>query len=84
MWKQVVDNLKRPGGWMKNLDKDSLKDSTVPQTLCIFRAKMQKRLLKASELMRFYETVGCKVTVSNTVYKTMIKSFLDQWKGLTN
>eukprot|EP00957_Ditylum_brightwellii_P178092 13565240-Ditylum_brightwellii.AAC.1 len=45
---------------------------------------MQKRLLEASELMRFYETVGRKVMVANTVYKTIIKSFLDQWKGLTD
>eukprot|EP00957_Ditylum_brightwellii_P136579 10415215-Ditylum_brightwellii.AAC.1 len=31
-WKQVAENLKRPGGWMKNLEKDTKKTSTVPQT----------------------------------------------------
>eukprot|EP00957_Ditylum_brightwellii_P054417 4122856-Ditylum_brightwellii.AAC.1 len=45
-------------------------------------AKTPKRLLDNFELMRYYETVGCRVTVSNTVYKTTIKSFTDQWAGL--
>eukprot|EP00957_Ditylum_brightwellii_P024030 1811893-Ditylum_brightwellii.AAC.1 len=45
---------------------------------------MQKKNTKASELKRFYKTVGIEVMVSNTVYKIVIKSFLDQWKGLTN
>eukprot|EP00957_Ditylum_brightwellii_P055201 4184507-Ditylum_brightwellii.AAC.1 len=26
--------------------------------------------------------VGCHVTVSNSVYKTLIKTFTDQWAGL--
>eukprot|EP00957_Ditylum_brightwellii_P060795 4615636-Ditylum_brightwellii.AAC.1 len=51
-WKQVTENLKHPGGWMKNLDKDTNKNSTPPQTLYTFRAKLQKRLLEASKLMR--------------------------------
>eukprot|EP00957_Ditylum_brightwellii_P027538 2081874-Ditylum_brightwellii.AAC.1 len=43
---------------------------------------MQKRLLEASRLMRYYDMVGHRVIVSNTVYKTMIKSFINQWKEL--
>eukprot|EP00957_Ditylum_brightwellii_P097279 7408816-Ditylum_brightwellii.AAC.1 len=33
-WKQVVENLKRLGGWMKNPDKvqDNNNPSTIPQT----------------------------------------------------
>eukprot|EP00957_Ditylum_brightwellii_P157815 12012033-Ditylum_brightwellii.AAC.1 len=42
----------------------------------------QKRLLEASELTRYYEMVGCRLTVSNALYKTIIKSFIDQWAGL--
>eukprot|EP00957_Ditylum_brightwellii_P080797 6145964-Ditylum_brightwellii.AAC.1 len=42
---------------MKNPDKGTDKNSKVPQTPYTFRAKMQKRLLEASNLMRFYETV---------------------------
>eukprot|EP00957_Ditylum_brightwellii_P136224 10389150-Ditylum_brightwellii.AAC.2 len=32
--------------------------------------------------MRYYKTVGCRVTVLNTVYETVIKSFTNQWAGL--
>eukprot|EP00957_Ditylum_brightwellii_P143879 10963725-Ditylum_brightwellii.AAC.1 len=54
IWKQVTENLKRPGGQMKNPDKNPDNDNppTVPQTLYLFRARTQKRLLKASELTR--------------------------------
>eukprot|EP00957_Ditylum_brightwellii_P007553 571442-Ditylum_brightwellii.AAC.1 len=52
IWKQVAENLKRMGGWMKNLDKkkDINNLSMVPQTLYLFGARIQKRLLEASEL----------------------------------
>eukprot|EP00957_Ditylum_brightwellii_P119960 9155009-Ditylum_brightwellii.AAC.1 len=52
IWKQVVDNLKHLGGWMKNPDKekDSNNPPTVLQTPYLFRARTQKRLLEASEL----------------------------------
>eukprot|EP00957_Ditylum_brightwellii_P074318 5646765-Ditylum_brightwellii.AAC.1 len=32
--------------------------------------------------MRHYKTVGCHVAVLNTLYKTVIKSFTNQWAGL--
>eukprot|EP00957_Ditylum_brightwellii_P017630 1328303-Ditylum_brightwellii.AAC.1 len=32
--------------------------------------------------MKYYKTVGCRVMVSITVNKTMIKSFTNQWEGL--
>eukprot|EP00957_Ditylum_brightwellii_P127094 9689307-Ditylum_brightwellii.AAC.1 len=83
IWKQVAENPKHPGGWMKNLDKGTnMNHAMVPQTLYLFEARRQKRLLEASKLMRYYKTVGCCVTVSNTVYKTIIKSFTDQWAKL--
>eukprot|EP00957_Ditylum_brightwellii_P194606 14823702-Ditylum_brightwellii.AAC.1 len=43
---------------------------------------MQKRLLEASELTRYYIMIGRRLTVSNTVYLTVIRSFTDQWAGL--
>eukprot|EP00957_Ditylum_brightwellii_P138576 10562471-Ditylum_brightwellii.AAC.1 len=85
MWKQVADNLKHPGGWMKNPDKDAEKNhATVPQTPYLFGVKAQKRLLEVSKLVRYCKTVGCHVTISNTVYKTVIKSFTNQWAGLND
>eukprot|EP00957_Ditylum_brightwellii_P046038 3493071-Ditylum_brightwellii.AAC.1 len=84
IWKQVAENLKRPGGWMKNLDKkkDNNNPAMVPQTTYLVRARMQKRLLEASELTKYYETVGCHLIVSNTIYETVIKSFTNQWACL--
>eukprot|EP00957_Ditylum_brightwellii_P119044 9080113-Ditylum_brightwellii.AAC.1 len=32
--------------------------------------------------MRYYTTIGCKLTVSNTVYARVIRSFTQQWAGL--
>eukprot|EP00957_Ditylum_brightwellii_P147060 11197190-Ditylum_brightwellii.AAC.1 len=73
-WKQVVENLKRMGGRMKNLDKEPgyNNPSTIAQTPYPFGVRTQMRLFKASELMRYYTTIGHKLTVSNTVYTTVI------------
>eukprot|EP00957_Ditylum_brightwellii_P127101 9690415-Ditylum_brightwellii.AAC.1 len=51
-WKQVAENLKCPGGWMKNLDKEKGNDnpSTIPQTPYPFGVRTQKRLQEALEL----------------------------------
>eukprot|EP00957_Ditylum_brightwellii_P170996 13017245-Ditylum_brightwellii.AAC.1 len=51
-WKQVTENLKCPGGQMRNLGKvpGDNNPSTIPQTLYPFRVRMQKRLQEASEL----------------------------------
>eukprot|EP00957_Ditylum_brightwellii_P018043 1359820-Ditylum_brightwellii.AAC.1 len=51
MWMQVSENLKCPGGWMKNLEKNAKKTPKVPQTPYLFGAKIQKRLLEAFKLM---------------------------------
>eukprot|EP00957_Ditylum_brightwellii_P111172 8476870-Ditylum_brightwellii.AAC.1 len=68
---------------MKNLNKEANQShGTVSQTPYLFGARSQKRLLEASKLMRYYKTVGCHVTVSNTIYETVIKSFTNQWAGL--
>eukprot|EP00957_Ditylum_brightwellii_P094381 7186381-Ditylum_brightwellii.AAC.1 len=42
-WKQVAENLKRQGGWMKNLDKEHGNDnpSTIAQTPYPFRVRTQ-------------------------------------------
>eukprot|EP00957_Ditylum_brightwellii_P058949 4470655-Ditylum_brightwellii.AAC.1 len=54
----------------------------VAQTPYPFRVRTQKRLLDASELMRYYTTIGRRLTVLNTVYTTVIRSFTQQWAGL--
>eukprot|EP00957_Ditylum_brightwellii_P131125 10001325-Ditylum_brightwellii.AAC.1 len=52
-WKQVMENLKRLGGRMKNPDKEhgNNNPSMIPQTPYFFGVRTQKRLQEASELM---------------------------------
>eukprot|EP00957_Ditylum_brightwellii_P084431 6420733-Ditylum_brightwellii.AAC.1 len=79
-----MDNLKRPGGWMRNPDKVPGNDnpSKIPKSLYPFGGRTQKRRQEASELTRYYITVGRRLTVLNTVYATVIRSFTQQWTGL--
>eukprot|EP00957_Ditylum_brightwellii_P181118 13796941-Ditylum_brightwellii.AAC.1 len=65
---EVAENLKRPGGWMKNPDKEpgDGNPSTIAQTLYPFGVRTQKSLLEASELVTYYTTIGRRLTVSNT------------------
>eukprot|EP00957_Ditylum_brightwellii_P010311 779745-Ditylum_brightwellii.AAC.1 len=69
---------------MKNPDKVQGNDnpSTIPQTPYPFEMRTQKRLQEALELIRYYITVGCRLTVMNTAYGTVIRSFTDQWAVL--
>eukprot|EP00957_Ditylum_brightwellii_P030994 2348779-Ditylum_brightwellii.AAC.1 len=85
IWKQIAEKLKRLGGKMKNADKDAnMNHATVAWTPYLCRTRTQRRLLEASKLMRYYDMVGHRVTISNTVYKTVIKSFTNQWTRLNN
>eukprot|EP00957_Ditylum_brightwellii_P175658 13374660-Ditylum_brightwellii.AAC.1 len=43
---------------------------------------MQKRLQEASELTRYYITIVRHLTVANTVYAMVIRSFTNQWADL--
>ena len=40
------------------------------------------RLIAACDLMRYYETVGRSLSVSNVRWSSVIRSFKDQWKAL--
>eukprot|EP00957_Ditylum_brightwellii_P017416 1311895-Ditylum_brightwellii.AAC.1 len=83
IWKEVAENLKRLGGWMKNPDREADQShAMVPQTLYLFGTITQMRLLEASNLTRYYKMVGRCVTALNIVYETVIKSFTNQWVGL--
>eukprot|EP00957_Ditylum_brightwellii_P041703 3158287-Ditylum_brightwellii.AAC.1 len=84
LWKQVADNLQCLSGQMKNLDKGANKRSTVPRNPFVFGANMQKRLLEASELARYYKLVDQVIMVSGVEYNPVIRSFMSQWRGLTD
>eukprot|EP00957_Ditylum_brightwellii_P125763 9587007-Ditylum_brightwellii.AAC.1 len=77
--KKVAENLKCPH---PDKEPDNDNPSTIVQTPHSFRVRTQKRFLETLELMRYYTTIGCHLTVSNTVYATVIRSFTQQWVGL--
>eukprot|EP00957_Ditylum_brightwellii_P144664 11021056-Ditylum_brightwellii.AAC.1 len=54
----------------------------IPQTPYPFGVRTQKRLQEVLELTRYYITIGRRLTVANTTYAMVIRSFTDQWADL--
>jgi hypothetical protein len=64
---QVADNLRRPGGGGAPL---------------VFGAKSQQRLLAATNLVRYYDTVGRPSTAGNLQWERIMRNFKEQYKAL--
>ena len=79
---QLADNLRRPGGRVPNPDPGAAIGETIPTPAFVFGAKSQKRLGIACELVRYYNTVGCDLTVASMCWNNVIKNFEIQWKAL--
>jgi hypothetical protein len=79
---QVADNLRRPGGRIPNLDPNAARGATIATPPFVFGAKSQKRLLAASEIVKYYNTVGRAITSANIMWDPIIRNFSDQWKAL--
>jgi hypothetical protein len=56
--------------------------ATIPTPSFVFGAKSQKRLITASTLLRYYDTVGRNTTVANLQWTPVMKNFEIQWKAL--
>jgi hypothetical protein len=56
--------------------------ATIPTSSFVFGAKSQKRLITASTLLRYYDTVGRNTTVANLQWTPVMKNFEIQWKAL--
>ena len=79
---QVADNLRRPGGRIPDRTAGAARGATIPTPPFVFGAKSQKRLLAASDIVRYYETTGRPLTPNNLQWNTVIKNFAEQWKAL--
>ena len=55
---QLASNLRRPGGRIPDPNPTAARGATIPTPPFVFGMKSQKRLLVASDLVRFYDTVG--------------------------
>ena len=81
---QVADNLRRPGGRIPDPNPQAAEGATIPTPPFVFGAKSQKRLLVASNLMKFYETVGRPLTGANVRWNNVMRNFGEQWKAITD
>ena len=80
--KQVADSMRNPGGRIPHPDAAAPEGSTVPRPPFIFGAKSQKRMLEASEIVRYYSTIGRPLTSTIIKYEPTIQNFTQQWKAL--
>jgi len=78
----ISQNLRRPGGRIPDPDPNAAAGATIPTPPFILGAKSQMRLIAACDLMRYYETVGRSLSVTNIKWNPVIRNFQDQWKAL--
>ena len=64
---QVANNLRRPAG------------GVGPFT---FGAKSHKRLLAATKLVKYYDTVGRTLTAANILWANVGRNFESQWQAI--
>jgi hypothetical protein len=95
-WLVLSQNLKKPTGRAPNPDHvpaaagaDAAAIAaanaiapTIPQPPFVFGAKTQKRLLVASEIVRFYKTIGRGLTAGGMMWHPVLKNFDLQMKSL--
>jgi hypothetical protein len=79
---QLADNLRRPGGRVPDPNPGAAPGATIPTPSFVFGAKSQKRLLVATDLVKYYQTTGRDLTAPNIRWDPVIKNFEDQWKAL--
>ena len=79
---QLADNLRRPSGLVLDPNPGAPPGSTIPTPPFVFGAKSQKRIAVACDLVKYYTTVGCDLTVANLQWSTVMKNFEIQWTAL--
>ena len=82
--KDVANNIRNPGGRIPHPDPNAQANATISTPLFVFGAKLQKRMLEACELVRFYEKIERHITAKNLPYLPVIRNFTLQWKALVD
>ena len=81
-WKQVADNFRKSGGMIPDPAAGAAPGAMIPAPPIVFGAKSQKRLNVASDLVRYYDTVGREPTAGNMQWLQVMRNFEIQWKAL--
>ena len=79
---QLADNLRRPGGRVPDPTPNAAEGATIPTPAFVFGAKSQKRLLVATDLIKYYNMTGREISASNIRWNHVMKNFEIQWKAL--
>ena len=79
---QVAENLRKPGGRVADPNPGAAPGATIPTPAFVFGAKSQRRLLVATDLVKYYETTGRDLTAANIQWNTVMHNFAIQWKAL--
>jgi hypothetical protein len=79
---QLADNLRRPGGRVPDPNPNAAPGTTIPTPAFVFGAKSQKRLLVATDLIKYFTATGRGYTAANLQWTHVKKNFETQWKAL--
>lgn len=79
---QVAVNLRRPASRVPDPAPNAAAGATIPTPPFVFGAKSQKRLIVATDLVKYYTTIGRPITAANMAWNTVMKNFEIQWKAL--
>ena len=79
----IASNLRRrPAGRVADPNPGAAAGATILTPPFACGAKSQQRLIHATKLLRFYDTVGRAVTAGNLQWTPVMKNFSEQWKAL--
>jgi hypothetical protein len=79
---QLADNLRRPGGRVPDPNPNANPGTTIPTPAFVFGAKSQKKLLVATDLIKYYDATGRDYTAANLQWNHVMKNFEIQCKAL--
>jgi hypothetical protein len=79
---QIAANLRRPAGRIADPNPNAAAGATIATPPFVLGAKSQQRLIFASKLVRYYNTVGRNATAGNLQWTPVMKNFSEQWKAL--
>jgi hypothetical protein len=79
---QIAANLRRPAGRIPDPSPGAAAGATIATPPFPLGAKAQMRLIVATELVRYYVTVGRNITAGNIQWNQVMKNFSEQWKAL--
>jgi len=86
--KQIAENLRRPTGRKPHPDagqpRGPAPGTTIPIPPFTLGAKLFMRLVAASDLLRYYVTVGRVPGAGNMQWNPVGRNFKEQWKALTD